>query len=61
MAAHNLVVLVFLGLLRLPSDAQATNVILTTVRDENVIEVSKTNRAVVLVDVPLLPIFFTFS
>jgi hypothetical protein len=40
MAAKNLVVLIFLRLFGLPADTKSTNIVLTTVRDENVIEIS---------------------
>lgn len=61
MTAKNFVILILLGFLSLPSYTQSADVIIATVRHQDVVEVPQANRAVVFVYVSFLPIFFIFS
>ena len=61
MAAKDFVVLILLGFLGLPPNAESADVIMAAARQQDVVEVSQANGAVVFVYISFLPIFFSFT
>ena len=56
MTAQDLILFILFRLFGLPANAKSADVILAAVGDENVVEVSQANWAVILVDISLLPV-----
>jgi hypothetical protein len=61
MRALDAVVLIFFSLFRLPSNAKTADVIVTAVRDQNMVEISQAYRTVIFVNFSEVSVVFALT
>ena len=61
MAAQYFIFFIFFRLFGLPANTESADVIRAAVRNENMIEISKADRAIILVNISFLPVLIVVA